>query len=74
MTAFQKKIDELRVQQKERIEFVHTDLKGQVNYEAQARTAMMAQINEISSRVREATERQESMATKDEVERVRAEG
>jgi hypothetical protein len=42
MSAFQKKIDELRVQQKEKIEFVHTDLNSQVSYEAQARTAMMA--------------------------------
>jgi hypothetical protein len=48
MSAIQKKIDELRQQQKEKIEFVHTDMNSQLTYEAQARTALQNQVNDIA--------------------------
>ena len=48
MSAIQKKIDELRQQQKEKIEFVHTDMNSQLTYEAQARTALQNQVNDMA--------------------------
>ena len=46
MTTFLKKIEELRVQQKEKIEFVHADMNSQMAFEAQARTALSARVAE----------------------------
>ena len=48
MSAIQKKIDELRQQQKAKIEFVHTDMNSQLTYEAQARTALQNQVNDMA--------------------------
>ena len=66
-------MDELRQQQKEKIEFVHADLNSQMSYEAQSRAAMQNQVKDIANAMRENLEEQElKYASMEEVAKMRS--
>ena len=66
-------MDELRQQQKEKIEFVHADLNSQMSYEAQSRAAMQNQMKDIANAMRENLEEQVlKYASMEEVAKMRS--
>ena len=66
-------MDELRQQQKEKIEFVHADLNSQMSYEAQSRAAMQNQVKDIANAMRENLEEQVlKYASMEEVAKMRS--
>ena len=66
-------MDELRQQQKEKIEFVHADLNSQMSYEAQSRAAMQNQVKDLANAMRENLEEQVlKYASMEEVAKMRS--
>ena len=66
-------MDELRQQQKEKIEFVHADLNSQMSYEAQSRAAMQSQVKDLANAMRENLEEQVlKYASMEEVAKMRS--
>lgn len=65
-------MDDLRSEQREKIEFVHGDINSQISFEAKSRGALNTQVNELAVLVKETCENMVlRYATSEEMQKVK---